>query len=100
MTRYLVRVYEVDIKAAHEAGKTYLQQNGYEIRKDQKERNGSMLLQAFKDNDTSSVIIRSKSRKPGITSVEMKVGKQYNREHTIQMMDAYQKLLPKEAQPK
>jgi len=95
-----VRVYEADIKVAHEAGKLYQRKTAYEIRKDQKEWNGSMLLQGFKDNDTSSVIIRSKSRKPGITSVAMKVGKQYNRHHTIQMMDAYQKLLPREAQPK
>jgi hypothetical protein len=102
VTKYLVRIYQTDLKTAHEAGKRYFEQKGYAIDQNSLEERKSILHGFLRpaEGTQKSLILRTKYLSPEFTHVEIKAGPSYNRDETIAMMDEYQKLLPEPAQPK
>ncbi len=100
VTSYMVRRYRLSMEKAHETAKRLFEQQGFTVHKSEV-KSAATLLHGFQGGNRRSMIIRCKrTGRADLVCVEMKVGPAHRVRETETMMNAFQRLLPKSAQPK
>ena len=106
VTKYLVRVLEVDLDTASEAARTYAALEGFDLRSDELERRAHERVRiihaftpggpvAYHTGRGRSLIfrLRQRDKAPGVVAVELKSGPAYSQTETTERMDGYQRVL-------